>query len=62
MRATARRVCDACLWEHRLERAQNLLNYRHILGDELVNRTYGSLEDIWDEPYPQNYCEFTFVV
>ena len=52
-RATARHVCDARLWEHRLARAQNLLISRHIVGDELVNQTDGDWGDLWDEPANQ---------
>ena len=36
-----------------MARAQSLLNYRHILREELVNRTDWALEDIWDKPAPQ---------
>ena len=42
VRATARRVRDALLWEHRPARAPNLLNSRHMVGDELVNCTDGN--------------------
>ena len=43
-RATARRIRDPCLWEHRIARAQNLLDSQHIIGDDLVNRS----NDNWD--------------
>ena len=53
MCAPLRRVRDARLWEHRLVRAQNILNSCHILVDELVNQTDGALEDLWGKPAPQ---------
>ena len=51
--ATARRVRDTQLWEHRLAQAQNILNYQHIVGDELVNWTDGDWDDLWDKPADQ---------
>ena len=53
IRATARRVSDAHLWEHCLASAKNILNYCHFLGDKLVHWTSGALDDIGDEPVPQ---------
>ena len=53
MRITARRVGDTRLREHRLAQAQHFLNYRHILGDKLVNRTDGTLGDLGDETTSQ---------
>ena len=50
MRGTARRIRDACLEEHRLERSQHLSDSWWILGDKLVNRTYCGWDDLWDEP------------
>ena len=55
-RATARRIHDARFREHRLARAQNLLNYRHILGDELVNRTDGALDDLGGNRLVNKFC------
>ena len=43
--AIARRVCDACLWENFLARAQNVLYAHHIGGDELINW----FNDNWDD-------------
>ena len=48
-RATARRVCDACLLENCLARAQNILYTQHICGDEQVNWSYENWDDIWDK-------------
>ena len=52
-RATACRVRDARLWEHRLAWAQNVLYAHHICGDERVNHSNDDWDDIWDEPADQ---------
>ena len=52
-RATARRVREDLLRKHRLARAQSLSDYRHILRDEMFNRTDCALDDLWDKPAPQ---------
>ena len=46
MRATARRVCDICLQENRLARAQTLLRAHHTEGDEQGNQSDDDL-DCW---------------
>ena len=53
VRATARRVHDDLLWEHRLACSQSLSDSRNILGDELVNWTDCALDDLWDKPILQ---------
>ena len=52
-RATARRIYEALLREHRLAIAQSTSNYRHIIRDKLVNWKDCALDDLWDEPAPQ---------
>ena len=51
--ATARRVRDARLRDHRLARAQSVLYLRRILWDHLVNRTDYGWDGLWDEPADQ---------
>ena len=48
-RATGRRVRDAFLREHRLERAQNALYIHNIGVNERVNRSDDDWYDLWDE-------------
>ena len=47
--ATVHRICDARLQEHCMVQYLNLFNLCHIFGDDLVNRTNGTLDDIGDE-------------
>ena len=51
--ATARRVRDALLREHRLTRAQNVLYAHQIDGVGRVNCSDDDWDDLWDEPADQ---------
>ena len=48
-RATAHYVCEVCLWENRLMRAQNLSRAHHTGGDERGNRSDNDLDGWVDQ-------------
>ena len=60
---TARHVYDACLWEHRLAQAQNVLYAHNIVSDERVNRSDDDWDDLQDNRLINKLCvKFPLVV
>ena len=55
MRVTERSVHENLFRDHSLVHAQSLSDFRNVLRDELVNPKDYTLDDLWDEPAPQEF-------